>query len=373
MRILLSGGGTAGHVNPALAIARIIERNDKCGVIAYVGTPHGIENKLVPEKYQMFHINVQGVRRSLSLANLKTVFLALTSVNKAKKIIEEFKPDVVIGTGGYVCWPLVHAAHKMGVPVVMHESNSEPGMVVRLMEEKADVIFVNFDDSIKHLDKAKKVVHVGTPLRDEFYLQNKQMAREKLGIAPDEKFVLSFGGSLGARKINEEMIDVMNTYGKHNPKIRFLHATGSRSYECIKLKFDNLGLSAYENLTLTEYIYDMPMQMAAADLVVCRSGASTLSELAMLGTPSILIPSPNVTNDQQYKNAKVLADAGAASVIPESQLTHGILALHLKKIIEDDSLLESMSEKLKTFIIPNSDKTIYKEIVSLACKCKEQS
>jgi len=368
MRILLSGGGTAGHVNPALAIARIIERNDKNGEIAYVGTPSGIENKLVPERYKMYHINVQGVRRSLSLANLKTIFLAMTSVSKAKKVIEEFKPDVVVGTGGYVCWPIVHAAHKMGVPVVMHESNSEPGMVVKLMEEKADVIFVNFADTIKHLDKAKKVIHVGTPLRDEFYLLNKQKAREKLGIAPDEKFVLSFGGSLGAKKINEEMLDVMNTYGKHAPKVKFLHATGSKSFECMKLKFESLGLNSYENLKVTEYIYDMPTQMAAADLVVSRAGASTLSELAMLGTPSILIPSPNVTNDQQYKNAKTLSEAGAASLIPEIELTHGILAMHVKRIIEDDELLKSMSEKIKTFIIPNADKTIYKEIVNLVKK-----
>jgi UDP-N-acetylglucosamine--N-acetylmuramyl-(pentapeptide) pyrophosphoryl-undecaprenol N-acetylglucosamine transferase len=199
MRVLMTGGGTGGHVYPALAIAEMIQSNCPGSEIAFVGTEKGIENRLVPKAgYPLYHIQIQGIRRSLSPANLKTAYLVLVSPSRAKKIIREFDPDLVIGTGGYVCWPLLYAAASMGVPCMVHESNALPGVAVRQLQKKVDVILTNFKETEKLLKAKDRVVNVGNPLRRSCGALTREQACERLGIDPSKQIVLSFGGSLGA-------------------------------------------------------------------------------------------------------------------------------------------------------------------------------
>lgn len=363
MKIILSGGGTGGHVNPALAIGEAVKKNFDNTELHYVGTPNGIENKLVPEEYTMHHIEIRGLRRSLSPKNIKTAFLTLTAFRKAKKLLKEIKPDAVIGTGGYVCWPICAAAAAEGIPTFLHESNAVPGFAVKMLEKKADAIFVNFSQSREHLLRAKKVVHVGTPLRAQFYSFTKEDARKQLNIDPKyKKVVLSFGGSLGAAVLNDHVLSMMKQMGSEHPEILFIHATGAKGFDSFRKRFDDAGLNSCENLKYSEYIFDMPAYMAASDLVICRSGAMTLSELAVLGKPSVLIPSPNVTNDQQTKNAKLLADKGGAVMLKESEMTEYSLAETVERLFSKKELLSDMSRCVMTFAIKDAEKVICRNI-----------
>ena len=363
MIIILSGGGTGGHVNPALAIGEVIEKNDAQAEIHYVGTPKGIENKLVPEKYTMHHIEIRGLRRSLSPQNVKTFFMSVKAFRESKKLLRTLRPDAVIGTGGYACWPICSAAASLHIPCFLHESNAVPGFAVKTLEKKADVIFVNFDQTREHLKKAKKVVHVGTPLKSAFYEYDRESAREKLGIGKNRgRIVLSFGGSLGAAFLNDRILEMMSRFGKEHPETLFVHATGAGGYEKFMNAFRAQGLDKYENLVVKQYIYDMPEQMAAADLLICRSGALTLSEIAVLKKPSILIPSPNVTNDQQTKNARLLSDAGAAILLKEADMDGETLSGVVNELLKDGERLRKMAENAGRFAAADAEKVIYEEI-----------
>lgn len=362
MKFILSGGGTGGHVNPALAIGSAIEKNFEGAEIHYVGTPSGIENKLVPARYPMHHINIKGLKRSLSISNIKTAYLTVTSFGKAKKLLKELRPDGVVGTGGYVCFPVCAAAASMGIPCFLHESNAVPGFAVKMLEKKADVIFVNFEKTAEKLQNSKKTVHVGTPVKDVFYTLNKESAKKELGVSDYDKVVLSFGGSLGAAAVNRQVLELMERYGKEHPEVLFLHATGARGKDAFEEAFKNKGLSSYKNLRFYEYIYDMPVHMAAADLVICRSGAMTLSELAVMGKAAVLIPSPNVTDDQQTKNARLLSEKGAAVLLPESELTNGRLEKEISALLEDPAVLSKMEEQVKQFAAPDVEKRIVSEM-----------
>lgn len=358
MKLFISGGGTAGHINPALAIAAEIEKRQKDIEVCYVGTPKGMENKLVT-KYPMYHIQIQGIKRSLSLENIKTAYYTATSFIKAKKLLKKEKPDLVVGTGGYACWPIVSAAASLGIPSALHESNSIPGFVVKNLQKKVDVVFVNFEATKKLFDKKANVLHVGTPLRADFETVNRESTRKDLEIGTKYRaMVLSFGGSLGANRINDEVLGLMNTYGRENPDVLMIHSTGSRHYAEVNAKASELGLDKLENVKILEYISDMPQKMSAADLVICRSGALTLSELAYLGVPSILIPSPNVTDDQQYKNAKLFANDGAAVVIRESELDKDSIYNAVCSIANDEKKMEEMRAAALKLAIPDSGNRI---------------
>ncbi len=367
MRVLLTGGGTGGHVNPALAIADIIKAHEPSSVIAYAGTEKGIERKLVEkEGYKFYNIKIQGIKRSLSPSNIKTAYLILTAPKKAEKIIKDFKPDIVIGTGGYVCWAPLKAAASMGIPTVIHESNSVPGLAVRKLEDKVDLILTNFAETAKQLKNAASTVCVGNPIRQGFDSISKAEAREKLGIPDDAEFViLSFGGSLGAPRLNEAAIDVMRLFGEKHPKVYHFHSGGRNSYAEAKSSFESLGLDKNSNMQLKEYIYDMPLYMSACDLVICRAGAMTLTELAILGKPAILIPSPYVTDNHQYKNAASLADKGAAVLVEEDQMTAQGIANEVQRIYQDRALQKSMSTAIHEFANPNVGEQIYEEITKL--------
>ena len=371
MRVIVTGGGTSGHVNPALAIANSIKKNIPDSEIIFVGTSRGIENKLVPaEGYKLHHVEISGIRRSLSLSNIKSLYLALTSPLKARKLIREFAPDVVVGTGGYVCWPVMKAAADMKIPTVLHESNSIPGVAIKMLAKYVDLIFVNFEATRdKFPEKYKsKTVRVGNPLKPEFLKLSYTKAREKLGITGKyEKFLLSYGGSMGAEKVNEAALTLMKEYTSSHPEVLHLHATGAIEYEAATSEFRRLGLDKCENIKLVEYIYDMPLQMAAADAVICRAGAMTLSELAILGKAAVLIPSPNVTDNHQYKNAHELEAADAAVLVEESELDSGRLTREIKSLLSDGRAA-AIGENVKKFASPDAEKQIFDGICRLVKK-----
>jgi len=372
MKVLLTGGGTGGHINPALAIADIIKMNVPDAEIAFVGTERGMENRLIPkEGYPLYHIEIQGLRRSLSLSNVKTAYLVLTSPHKAKKIIREFRPDIVIGTGGYVCWPLLQAASAMGIPSMVHESNALPGVAVRQLQNKVDVILTNFEATADLLKAKERIVHVGNPLRSGYESVDKASARRALGIPESHFVILSFGGSLGAAKLNEAAVDVMRQFSSTREDVMHIHAGGSRGYENAMRLFSGYGLAGNERLVIKDYIYDMPQYMAAADLVICRAGAMTLTELAKMKKSAILIPSPNVTDNHQYKNAKVLADAQAAVLIEEKDLTAEHIADTVRRLADDAEARRSLEENIAAFGCEDVGKRIYEEIVCLLAKKKK--
>ena len=373
MRVLITGGGTGGHVNPALAIANTIKQNDPDAVIAYVGTKRGIENKLVPKAgYPMYYVDVKGIKRSLSPSNIKAAYLALTSPIKAKKIIREFKPDIVVGTGGYVSWPVVKAASQMGIPTALHESNAIAGVAVKILQKSVDRIYLNFEKTGESLscDRAK-LMKVGNPILGGFSSMTREEARKKLGIPDKYKYViLSYAGSMGAEKVNDAVLCLMREFTAKHPEVYHIHATGSIELELCTSQFKEMGLDKCENIELCEYIYDMPVRMAAADITINRAGAMTISELAATGKCSIFIPSPNVAENHQYKNAKVLSDAGAAALFEEKELTDGAKPLieEVEKLLSDggEKLRAERSEKIRQFAVSDANKLIYNDLVKLA-------
>ena len=366
MRVLMTGGGTGGHVYPALAIASVIKQNDPKAEIAFVGTPQGIENKLVGAAgYKMYHVEVKGFRRSLSLNNLKAAYLAFVSPCKAKKIIREFEPDIVIGTGGYVSWPILVAASKLGVPGAVHESNAVPGMTVRKLASYVDRMYINYPESIDLLSHKEKVMRVGCPLRLDFEAIDKKTARQKLGIPEDAKMLLSFGGSLGAEQVNFAMLDFMEDYVKEHSDVIHVHATGSIEWEIAGDIFKKRGLDKCENIRFVEYINDMPLQMAAADVVVSRSGANAVSELALLKKAAVFIPSPNVTDNQQFKNANAIAEKGGALLIEEKDITREKMCSLVSSVLEDKQKQKELGENIYSFAVPDANKKIYEDICRL--------
>ena len=366
MRVLMTGGGTGGHVNPALAIASVIRRNDPKAEIAFVGTPRGIENKLVGKAgYPMYHVDVRGFRRSLSPRNIQAAYLALISPQRAKKIIRDFQPDIVIGTGGYVSWPILVAASALGVPSAVHESNAMPGVTVRRLSGYVDRVYVNYAESIPLLPHSDKALRVGCPLRLDFEAVDRNTARRKLGIPEDKKVLLSFGGSLGAEQVNFAMLDFMDDYVRSHPEVLHMHATGAIEYEIATEILKARGLDQCANILWYEYIEDMPLRMAAADLVICRSGANTVSELALLKKPALFIPSPNVTDNQQFKNADAIVQKGGALLLEEKNITRESVRDCILSILEDERKRRRMGEAIYSFAVPDANRRIYLDILQL--------
>lgn len=367
MRVLMTGGGTGGHVNPAIAIADKIKEMEPDSDIAFVGTPRGIENKIVPAAgYKLYHVDIRGLKRRISLENLRTAALMVKSHHEARKLLRLFKPDLVFGTGGYVCWPVVKAASEMGIPTALHESNASPGAAVRMLEGHVDRIYVNFASTLERLRHSEKALRVGNPLRSQFAKISREEALRTLGYEGKYRHViLSCGGSLGAEKVNIEVLRFMRDYVASHPEIKHIHASGSIELDEAKRMFAEYGLEGMPNIELCEYIYDMPLKMAAADLVINRAGAITLSELAFQGKPCVLIPSPNVTDNHQYKNARELEEAGAAVLLQESELEGGVFTEKVSELIESRERLASMSKAIRTFAVPDSADRIYNDIRAL--------
>lgn len=373
MKVLVSGGGTGGHINPALAIAEKIKKENPDAVIEYVGTEKGLETKLVPkEGYKIHYVKVEGIKRKLTLENVKAVIHAITSVGQAKKIIKKFSPDVVIGTGGYVCWPVLRAAASMKIPTLVHESNAFPGVTTKMLSKYVDKILLNFDESKKFLTSSKaKVSVVGNPVKQEMFTLKKNECREELSFGKDEKILLSYGGSLGAKVVNETVFEMIekNLLGSD---VRHIHATGNGYWEAACERFISKGFVLTDENTLEKgkttikkYIYNMPKLMACADAVICRAGAMTVSEIAAMGKSAVFIPSPNVTDNHQYKNALVLKNAGAAELIEEKDLTANVLSDKVLDFLCDKEGAQKRAEKVRKFAKPDCLDLIYDEIKEL--------
>ncbi len=369
MKVVMTGGGTAGHVNPALSIAGIIKKYEPDSQIEFIGTKKGLEYKLVPRNgYKLHRILVLGLKRSLHPQNIAAAVFACTSYIKSRALLAKIKPDIVIGTGGYVTWPVASAAASLGIPCALHEANAVPGFAVKMLKDKADVVFVNFKETGKYLGSEKaQVIHTGMPINSLFRTMTRDEARKKLGVEGKYKYtILSFGGSLGAAHLNEAVVEFMDRYVSKHPEICHIHSAGSRNNEGAFKAFKEKGLEKYPNCKLVEYIYDMPEQMLASDIVICRSGASTLAELASIGKPSVLVPSPHVTNDQQYKNAKLLADKGAAVVMRDNELTAERLESEISDLFSNPEKLKAMGKNVRAFAVDDGDEIIYKKIKELS-------
>lgn len=360
MRVLFCGGGTAGHVNPSIAIYETILKNKPNSKFAYVATLNGIENTLV--KFKKYHINVRGLKRSLSLSNFKTGILALKAIKRSKEIIKEFMPDIIVGTGGYATYPVIVAGHKLGIKTIIHESNAIPGKSIKMLEKYADKILVNFEETKRFFKKPSKVVHTGNPVRQGFDGTNKEGLKNKNKIK--EKFVIAcYGGSLGAEKINEAAIEVIDNLIKYRDDILFILSTGKKDYERVMKLLKEKHLSALKNILVVPYIENMPEVIGMADVVVSRAGAMSISELAISQKCAIFVPSPNVAENHQYKNAKLLENAGASVLVNENTLYQ--LTDTLRDLLENGEKRNKMENRIKEFANKNSNKIIYNEILSL--------
>lgn len=341
MKVLISGGGTAGHINPGIAIANKLKSMQREVDILFVGTQKGMENTLVPkEGYELRIIKATGLKRKISLDVLKAAFNVISGYYEARAIIKQFKPDVVVGTGGYVCFPVVLAACMMRVPSLIHEQNAFPGLTNRVLSRFVDVVAISFDESRQFFKTAKKIEFTGNPVRDEIFLIDKKQARYRLNIPVDKKLVVVTGGSLGAKKINDTVISMINNYYKGEFEIIF--STGKRYYDEIIKSFQGRDI---KGVKIVPYIYNAAEVYNAADVMVCRAGAITCSELAAAGIPSILIPSPNVTANHQEHNARALERKGAAHVILEERLTASLLYEKLITMLSEPATLNAMSNK----------------------------
>lgn len=370
IQIVLSGGGTGGHVNPALQIAEAVRKQMPDARISFVGTRRGIESTLVPKAgYEIDFVEVQGFRRKLDLKglreNCKAAYKAVASVHTAKKILKRRRPDVVIGTGGYVSWPTVKAAAKLGIPCLIHEQNTYPGVTTRKLAKFASVICTSFEGSEKYFTPAEqqKILLTGNPLVVDGITRAE--ARQKLGIAPEEPYILSFGGSMGALRVNELCFDLMRQYSVPRG-YRHDHAIGRVEYAKFSALAAEQGLDRKPNLCIAEYFYDMPYRQAAADVIICRAGAMTLAELSMRGKAAIFIPSPHVAEDHQYKNARLLADAGAGIVYRESELDAGLLTEAVDDLITNPNKRKRIEDSVRNFAMPDAASRIAAEILQLA-------
>jgi len=366
MKYLLAGGGTAGHINPALAIAEQIKKSDPQADITFVGTPNGMESRLVPAAgYKFEAMQIAGIQRKLSLTNIKRNAQALwylaNSGSRAKQIVEKVKPDIAIGTGGYVSGPILRKAAQMGVPIVIHEQNAFPGVTTKMLSKYAKCVMLAVEDAKPRLDSGVVTRLTGNPLRADLLAYDKGKARAELGL--DERpLVLSFGGSLGARAINEGMLPLLCRSAKDG-KYNHIHGYGQYGgFVMDELRSAGIDPDSCDNLDVREYINDMPRVMAAADIVVCRAGAITLSELQARGKVSILIPSPNVAENHQYHNAMALVRRNAAEVIEEKELTPEKIMELADSILCDKEKLRLMSENAHKMAITDAGERIYEII-----------
>ena len=369
MRILFAGGGTAGHINPALAIAGYIKERHPDAEISYIGTAQKLEAKLVPEKgYDFYTIDVAGFQRSLSpssiIKNVSAVKKAVTASIDSKRLLKKINPDIVIGTGGYVSGPVLKQAQKMGFKTAIHEQNAFPGITTKMLASGADIVMLAMPEAEKYLKLNKKPLITGNPVRQELLNISKEDARKKLGLT-DKPLILSFGGSLGAQKVNESVSELIKW---HNDSDKFyhIHATGKVGYKDMLESLKDINLS--DNVRVREYINDMDVCMAAADLVICRAGAITLSEIQACAKPAVLIPSPYVAENHQFHNAMTLKKAGAAEIIEEKELSGEKLIETVSYLIENKAKLEKMSNAAQNSSIIDANERIYEALMRLYTK-----
>ena len=370
MKILFACGGTAGHINPALAVADTIRKQHPDSKILFAGNPAGMEAQLVPKAgFPFAAIEIQGFQRQLNWRNfrynVRSAGYLMTASAKAKKIIRDFSPDIVMGTGGYVSGPILRTASKLGIKTVTHEQNAFPGVTTKLLTRYADKVLLAVEEARAHLPEGREYIVTGNPIREDILFANREEARQRLGVG-ERICLLSFGGSLGARRINEAIADLMAWHCEKG-EIHHIHATGRYGTELFPqlLKSKGVDPQKHPQLDIREYIDDMPDCLAAADLVICRAGAISLSELEAAGRASILIPSPNVAENHQYHNARVLADKNAAVLIEEKDLTGSQLCREVSQLVSDPQELRNIGKNAGSLAIIDANRRICRELYAL--------
>lgn len=371
MKILFATGGTAGHINPALAVASYIrEIYPDCGIM-FIGTADHMESRLVPQAgFDFKTINISGFKRSFSPSaishNIKTVFRLIKSSGDSKKIIKQFNPNVVVGFGGYVSGPVLQSAVKLGIPTCIHEQNAFPGITNKTLAKEVDKVMLTVEDAKKYLQPKNPVEITGLPVRGELLRADKAMSRAQLGIPDDKYLVLSFGGSLGAKPINEAMYDILLSSAESG-RYCHIHSVGTNGTEYLE-KFEKAGFVNGKKGTVEvrQYIDNMDVCMSAADLVIGRAGASSLSEIEAMGKASILIPSPYVAENHQFHNAMALVNRDAGFVIEEKDLTTQVLNDKINELLSDETKLKTVEKNAKAMAVTNSRERIAQIILDLA-------
>ncbi len=368
MRVIISAAGTGGHINPGIAIANKIKEMEPDSRIVFIGTNRGLENDLVPRAgYELKTIDAYGLKKELSISNISHIISTIGSRKDVKKIFNEVKPDIVIGTGGYICGPVFAVATKEKIPCMLHESNAYPGKAVKMFARKVDEVLVGFEDTKNKLKECKKVVWTGTPTKirkiDIEENRKKEIFKE-LGIKEDLPIVLVFGGSQGAQKINNALIDLIKNY--KSDKYQIVWATGPKQYDIVKEEFEksNINISNIKNVKVLSYIYNMEELMNLSDLLVCRSGAMTITEVSIVGKPAIFVPLPSMSANRQIDNALVLKRIGAARIIKNEVVNGENLSEEINSIIEDKNELMEMGKFAGTKAPRDVEEKIYAEIKS---------
>ena len=331
MNVIFTCGGTGGHINPAIAVAKLLRERSPNSNILFVGADDGMETKLVPrEGFDLRTLTISNFQRKLTpqgiAHNFRTIRTIRRALRRADEIIDQFQPDVILGTGGYASFPMLRQGARRHIPTAVHESNAVPGLTTKMVAKGAERILVNFEESREQYENPERVVVTGMPVRPEFLYTTREAAREALGL-DNRPLVVSCWGSLGAREMNKKITDFFVREIADGEPWNHIHATGSFGWRWMPqyVKEAGVDLTEHPSIDLREYIYDMPLLMAAADLVICRGGAATISEVAASATPCIIVPSPNATNNHQEKNARLLEGRGAAEVLLERDCYGGRL------------------------------------------------
>ncbi len=370
MHILFAGGGTAGHINPALAVAQYIKNKHPDAKISYIGKKGGMEERLVSEAgFEFYPIDVAGFQRKISRENIARNFDALKKAvlgsARSKELLKKLKPDLVVGTGGYVSGPVLREASKLHIKTAIHEQNAFPGVTTKMLSNRVDLVMLAMKEAKNRMRLKTEPVVLGNPVRLEMLKHTKSSARKILNISDEVKVITSMGGSLGAGKINEAMIDIIAKHYK-NSKFFFIHGAGKGNFDDVIKAANNKGIDLNSpNVIIKDYL-DSTVCIPAADIVISRAGAISLTEIGVCGKPAIFIPSPNVAENHQYYNALSLKNIGAAELVEEKDIE--LLEPTLMKIINDDSLLKNMSAKAATATISNATEKIYSELMKLLAK-----
>lgn len=369
MKIVFAAGGTGGHINPALAAAGELRARYPDAEILFIGTKDKMESKLVPKAgFDFKTISISGFQRKLTLKNIgrnmATLWRLAGSGAAVRKILREFAPDVVVGFGGYVSGPVVRTAAKMGIKTAIHEQNAFPGVTNKMLAKEADVVMLAVPEAEKYLECKNSPVVTGLPVRGEILSADRDFARAELGL-DDKPLIFSFGGSLGAKTINTAMVSLIASLHDKG-QCRFIHGYGQfGGWVPDALREKGVDVDNEINVDIREYIYNMDKCLAAADILICRSGASTLSEIEAVGRASVLIPSPNVAENHQYHNAMALVNAGAAVIIEEKDLTEEKLLATVESLLHDKAKRDAMAANAKSLAVPNSQEIICDQIISL--------
>ncbi|MCD7774874.1 MAG: undecaprenyldiphospho-muramoylpentapeptide beta-N-acetylglucosaminyltransferase [Clostridiales bacterium] len=368
MRIVFAAGGTGGHVNPAIAAAGEIRDRYPDSEILFIGTKDKIEANLVPKAgFEFKTISISGFHRKLTIKNIgrniTTLCRFIQSSAAVKGILKEFKPDAVIGFGGYVSGPVVRTAARMGIKTAIHEQNAFPGVANKMLAKHVDAVMLNLPEAKDRLQCKNEPIVTGIPVRNEILRIDRDFAKAELGL-DDKPLILSFGGSLGANGINTAMVNLIAEL--HNTgKCNFIHGYGQSKWVPDTLLEKGVDIENEKGVDVREYIYDMDKCLAASDIIICRSGASTLAEIETVGRASILIPSPNVTENHQYYNAMALVNNNAARVIEEKDLTDERLLALVNELLDDDAQREEIGRNANKMSVTDAQDRICDVIISL--------